>query len=401
MRPPACGTIVLVMTETLQDPLPPPPSPPAPAARRLVRHPDDKAIGGVCAAFGRFTDTDPVLWRVLFAALVLFGGAGLVIYALAWLLIPRVDQPHSFVERHLRHADQSVSVAGVILLFLVALVLFAAIDDGSGVVVLAVVVALAYLVARERRGAEPGAVPAATAWQPTGAPSSYGVPPVAQPFAPPFASPVAAEPRASKARSILGPVTLSAAALVAGLLLLLRELGTTGITGPRVLAATILVIGFGLLVGTWYGRARWLLAVGLVLGLVLVPATAFQDVDLAGGAGERTWVPTASNGITEYKLGAGEATLDLRQLEPGAVDMVRAQIGFGSLVVLVPDDLRVRISTDVGLGEVIEDVDDRRLRTERFGDDREVLELGPSTGPELEVDLQVGVGEIEVRRVQG
>jgi len=397
MRPPACGTIVVVMTETLQDPLPPPPSPPAHAARRLVRHPDDKAIGGVCAAFGRFTDTDPVLWRVLFAALVLFGGAGLVIYALAWLLIPRVDQPQSFVERHLRNADQSVSVAGVILLFLVALVLFAAIDDGSGVVVLAVVVALAYLVARERRTAEPGTGPGATAWQPAGEPSSYGVPPVAQPFA----APVAAEPRAPKARSILGPVTLSAAALVTGLLLLLRELGTTGITGPRVLAAAMLVIGVGLLIGTWYGRARWLLALGLVLGLVLVPVTALQDVRFAGGAGERTWVPTASNGITEYQLGAGEATLDLRQLEPGAVDGLRAQVGFGSLVVLVPDDLRVRISTDVGLGEVIEDVDDRRLRTERFGGDREVLELGPSTGPELELDLQVGLGEIEVRRVQG
>lgn len=397
MRPPACGTIVLVMTETLQDPLPPPPAPPAPAARRLVRHPDDKAIGGVCAAFGRFTDTDPVLWRVLFAALVLFGGAGLVIYALAWLLIPRVDQPQSFVERHLRNADQSVSVAGVILLFLVALVLFAAIDDGSGVVVLAVVVALAYLVARERRTAEPGTGPGATAWQPAGEPSSYGVPPVAQSFAPP----VAAEPRAPKARSILGPVTLSAAALVTGLLLLLRELGTTGITGPRVLAAAMLVIGVGLLIGTWYGRARWLLAIGLVLALVLVPVTAFQDVDFAGGAGERTWVPTASNGRTDYDLGAGEATLDLRQLEQGSADTISARVGFGSLVVLIPEDLRVRISTEVGLGEVIEDVDNRSVRTERFGDDRAVLELGPSTGPQLELDLQVGLGEIEVRHVQG
>lgn len=397
MRPPACETIVVAMTETLQDPLPPPPPPPAPAARRLVRHPDDKAIGGVCAAFGRFTDTDPVLWRVLFAALVLFGGAGLVLYALAWLLIPRADQPQSFVERHLRNADQSVSVAGVILLFLVALVLFAAIDDGSGVVVLAVVVALAYLVARERRGAEPGTEPGETAWQPAGEPSSYGVPPVAHPFAPP----VAAEPRAPKQRSVLGPVTLSAAALVAGVLLLLRELGATGITGPRVLAAAMLVIGVGLLVGTWYGRARWLLAVGLVLGLVLVPVTAFQDVDVAGGAGERTWVPTASNGTTVYKLGAGEATLDLRQLEPGSFDAIRAEVGFGSLVVLVPEDLRVRIVSEVGLGEVLQVADGREVRTERFGDDREVLELGPSTGPQLELDLQVGLGEIEVRDVQG
>lgn len=393
MCAPGCATIVVAMTETLQDPLPPPPPTPPPTARRLVRHPDDKTIGGVCAAFGRYTDTDPVLWRVLFAALVLFGGAGLVLYALAWLLIPRADQPQSFVERHLRNADQSVSVAGVILLFLVALVLFAAIDDGSGVVVLAVVAALAYLVARERRGGEPGTEPGEPAWQPIGAPSSYGVPPVTQPFAPP----VAADPRAPKSRSILGPVTLSAAALMAGVLLLLRELGATAVTGPRVLAATILVVGLGLLVGTWYGRARWLLAVGLLLALLLVPVTAFQDADFAGGAGERTWVPTASNGTTVYKLGAGEATLDLRQLEPGSVEAIRAEVGFGSLVVLVPEDLRVRVVTEVGLGEVLQVAE---ARTERFGDDREVFELGPSTGPQLELDLQVGLGEIEVRDVQ-
>ncbi len=399
MRTPVCETIVVAMTETLQNPLPPPPpSPtPPPAARRLVRHPDDKAIGGVCAAFGRFTDTDPVLWRVLFAALVLFGGAGLVLYALAWLLIPRADQPQSFVERHLRHADQSVSVAGVLLLFLVALVLFASIDDGSGVVVLAVVAALAYLVARERRGAEPGTESKEAAWQPAAAPSSYGVPPVAQPFAPP----VAAEPRAPRSRSILGPVTLSAAALVTGLLLLLRELGADAVTAPRVLAAAILVIGVGLLVGTWFGRARWLLAVGLVLALVMVPVTAFQDVRFAGGAGERTWVPSASNGTTVYKLGAGEATLDLRQLEPGSVEAIRAEVGFGSLVVLVPENLRVRVVTEVGLGEVTQVADGRETRTERFGDERETFELGPDTGPEIELALKVGLGEIEVRRVQG
>ena len=408
MRPPACGTIVLVMTETLQDPLPPPPSPPAPAARRLVRHPDDKAIGGVCAAFGRFTDTDPVLWRVLFAALVLFGGAGLVIYALAWLLIPRVDQPQSFVERHLRNADQSVSVAGVILLFLVALVLFAAIDDGSGVVVLAVVVALAYLVARERRTAEPGTGPGATAWQPASEPSSYGVPPVAQPFAPP----VAAEPRAPKARSILGPVTLSAAALVTGLLLLLRELGTTGITGPRVLAAAMLVVGVGLLVGTWYGRARWLLAVGLALGLVLVPVAAFSGTPgpFRAGVGERTWIPTGDDRRTVFELGAGEATLDLRQLSPAMSDgapmprSLRAEVGLGSLVVLVPQDLTVSITSSVRLGElVVLDTDGRRtaVASENPRGISTTRSYGPPGDRQLELELVVGAGEIEVRRVQG
>lgn len=416
MCDPPRGTIVVAMTETLQDPLPPPPpTPPPPLPRRLVRDPDDQVVAGVCAALGRFTDTDPVLWRVLVAAFALFGGAGLALYGLAWLLIPRAGQQASFVERHLRHPDRSVSTGGVVLLALLALVLLALLDNGSGAAVLVVVGGLAYLVARERRTAAPGTTvpPAAgTAWTPAGEPSSYGVPPLGAPSAdspPSYETPwkyetLTTEPRAPRQRSILGPLTLSAAALVAGALLLLRELGATAVTGPRVLAAAILVVGAGLLVGTWYGRARWLLAVGLALGLALgltVLTTTALDGRLSGGVGERTWVPSASDGRTSYQLGAGDAVLDLRELEPGAADTIRAELGLGSLVVLVPDDLRVRVLTDVGIGEVSTQDDPlSRFDERRERGDRQVLELGPASGPELELDLQVGVGEIEVRRVQ-
>ena len=43
------------MTETLHEPLPdppPPPPPPPPAGHRLERDPDDRVVGGVCAALG-------------------------------------------------------------------------------------------------------------------------------------------------------------------------------------------------------------------------------------------------------------------------------------------------------------------------------------------------------------
>lgn len=370
MRGPSHATMVAAMTETLQDPLPPTP------VRRLVRDSDDKVVGGVCAAVGRYTDTDPVLWRVVVGALAVAGGAGFALYALAWLLIPRADQPASFAERQLRRPDRSVNVAGVVLLVVVTLVLLALLDDGSGAVVVVVVAGLAFLVARERRvagPAAPGDVPYAAA----GAPSSYGVPPVA-PYAP-------VAPAPPRERSVLGPVTLSVAALVAGVLLVLREAGQDWVTAPRVIAAAMLVVGAGLVVGTWVGRARWLLAVGLVLGLLLVPASAAD-----GGAGDRTWVPTAADGTTTFRLGAGEAVLDLRQLEPGSVDEIAARVGLGSLTVLVPDDLRVRATTDVGLGEVRQDGERDRTDT---------IVLGPVAGDELRLDLEVGVGEIEVRRV--
>jgi phage shock protein PspC (stress-responsive transcriptional regulator) len=399
------GSIVVVMTETLQDALPPePPPPPPPSARRLARRPDDKVVAGVCAAAGRYTDTDPVLWRVLFAALALFGGAGVALYVLAWLLIPRADQPTSFVERQLRRPDRSVSIGGVLLLGVITVLVLGLADDGSGLLVLLVVGTLAFLVSRDRNAAVAGTPAAPATWTAAGEPSSYGVPPTGPPTydvppAWPGEPPVPPTPRPS---SILGAVTVSAAALLTGLLLLLRELGVDGITGPRVVAAAMLVVGAGLLVGAWLGRARWLIAVGLALGLVLLPYAAL-DGRLTGGAGERTWVPTAAaTDQPAYRLGAGEAVLDLRELEPPFDAPITAGVGLGQLVVLVPDDLRVRVTTEVGVGEVVErsaDLDGR-LRGQRQRAEDSVFVVGPRSGPALELDLEVGMGQIEVRRGQ-
>ncbi len=147
--------------------------------------------------------------------------------------------------------------------------------------------------------------------------------------------------------------------LVVGGLLLAARGGLDGVTPPRVLAAALLVVGAGLLVGTWYGRARWLLLPGVLLVLALGATTAVQG-PYGWEVGERTWVPADGTGDARYRLGAGEATLDLRGLQPGELDRVRAQVGAGHLVVLVPDGLPVRLSTDVQAGEVVQDGAGRR-----------------------------------------
>ena len=395
------------MTETLHEPPPPPgpqpaaPEPPdgaVPAPRRLVRDPDDKVVAGVCAGLGRYTDTDPVLWRVTVGVLTVFGGAGLVLYLLAWVLVPRTGSPASFAERTLRGPDRTAAVIGAGLLGLVTIAVLDLID--TGLVVLAVVVGVVLLATRERRaGIVPG--PSSRAWGPAAPPSAYGVPPSAYGVAPVVPAWEPAPPAPLRERSVLGPVTLSVATLVAGVLLPLRELGVDGITGPRVLAAALLVVGAGLVVGTWIGRARWLFAVGVVLALLLVPAAAL-DGGLAGGAGERTWVPVAADDGAGYELGAGEATLDLRRVEPGSVGALTARVGLGRLLVLVPDDLRVRVVPEIGLGELVRDDGDGRTVSgaEPF-DDRGVDEvlLGPADGRELVLGAEVGLGELEVRRV--
>src|ERR1043166_3576339 len=81
---------------------PPPPPPPGTSgyATRfgLVRPYRDRYLAGVCGAFARATNTDPVLWRVLFPVTMLAGGLGAVVYLLGWLLIPAEGDTGSPIE---------------------------------------------------------------------------------------------------------------------------------------------------------------------------------------------------------------------------------------------------------------------------------------------------------------
>ncbi|MCZ6600626.1 MAG: PspC domain-containing protein [Acidobacteria bacterium] len=61
-------------------------------ARRLTRNTRKAILGGVAAGFGDYIDMDPVLIRLIFIILCLAGGAGLIIYIVAWLVMPRDDQ---------------------------------------------------------------------------------------------------------------------------------------------------------------------------------------------------------------------------------------------------------------------------------------------------------------------
>lgn len=384
------------MTETLLDPPPGGPPPPPP---RLARETDEKVVAGVCAGLARYTATDPVLWRVAVAVLAVFGGTGFVLYALAWLLLPRIDQRESAAERMLRRPAGALSVAGVVVLVLAAVVVLGiSVDGGPGLGVLLVLGGVAYLVLRERRDAPPtpvayGPSPLATA--------SYGPSTWSDGGAPP---PVA---RAPRERSALGTLTLSLTVLVTGILLALRENGVESLTLARVLAVALLLAGAGLVVGTWWGRARGLAVVGLALAGLLVPAALLEESpgSLRGGLGERTWVPAdATARDRSFELGAGEAVLDLRQLPTGgARRVIQAQVGLGKIVVLVPEDLVVRVSAEVGLGEiVVRELDGARIdRGNQDGTDvsEEFVVGSPARDASVEVDLEVGVGEIEVRRV--
>ncbi|WP_319506786.1 PspC domain-containing protein [uncultured Methanolobus sp.] len=56
---------------------------------KLRRSRNDRMLAGVCAGLGEYLGVDPVVVRLLWAVGTFFSlGTGLLIYVLAWIIIP-------------------------------------------------------------------------------------------------------------------------------------------------------------------------------------------------------------------------------------------------------------------------------------------------------------------------
>ncbi|MFQ3275686.1 MAG: phage shock protein C [Candidatus Nanohaloarchaea archaeon] len=56
--------------------------------KKLYRSETDRILGGVCGGIAEVYDLDPTLVRLAALFIVLWGGSGLLIYLLAWLIMP-------------------------------------------------------------------------------------------------------------------------------------------------------------------------------------------------------------------------------------------------------------------------------------------------------------------------
>ncbi len=54
----------------------------------LHRSRTNQIIAGVCSGIGLYFAVDPNIVRLLFAVLTLFGGSGIIIYILLWIILP-------------------------------------------------------------------------------------------------------------------------------------------------------------------------------------------------------------------------------------------------------------------------------------------------------------------------
>jgi phage shock protein C len=76
-------------------------------SRRLYRSRQDRIVAGVCGGLGHYFNVEPVLVRIGFVALTFAGGAGILVYLLAAILIPQATPEEDFARRMPR---QSVKV---------------------------------------------------------------------------------------------------------------------------------------------------------------------------------------------------------------------------------------------------------------------------------------------------
>ena len=66
-------------------------------SKRLYRIREGRVVAGVCAGIAAYFGIDPTLVRLLFALFTIFGGAGVLLYLVAWIVIPEEDSDGSSI----------------------------------------------------------------------------------------------------------------------------------------------------------------------------------------------------------------------------------------------------------------------------------------------------------------
>ncbi len=391
-------------------------------------------VAGVAEGLSRHLDIDPLLIRIIFGALTVFGGTGIVLYLIAWLTIPSDDAYDSPASGALRQDPERVIVAGlslaavagavtllgaigfatprpwpVITVSLLALVLFALFSRRGGqtrpslpqptpyagvvpggrpgtadTTDDATATATAPVVTPDERAAEVSAW-----WQRAGdsgssTPSGHFTPPVPPP-------PL---PRGPRPRSRLTPLALALMILTLGGIWFVDAAGAD--VHPSVYPGSVLAItAAALLLGSWYGRAKLLIPIGLLSALV----TAGFIVVGTGPYGERVYTPTTAAAVqSRYEHGAGRLVLNLDEVRDianldGRSIVVDSHVG--QVQVIVPTSVDAEIRAHVTGGEitgaaVTEDVGN--------GGQQAVIEARGDDRPHIVIHVDLRFGQIEIFR---
>ena len=407
---------------------------------RLRRITGDRKIAGVAGGIARHLDIDPLVVRVTFVVLTLFGGAGLVMYAAGWLLLPEDGEQR----QPLGLDDRSRSVAIILAGVLGACLLVGQWDwfwVPGPLILVALVVWLVMSKRNENQaspthpatpsapppGAGPNAVTPDQRWGSSPVAPAYERAPLTeaapayqpyqasddqtddqpydqvyeqgyqQPPAPPeptrHVTPAPRNPR--KRGPKLFWFTMALAALAVGIVGIVDVSGAS-VAGSTYSAVVVAVVGVMLLVGSFFGRAGGLILIGLLAAAATGIGLAAEKWD-----GDRVTITPETSALVEdsYSYDVGEYVLDLTDLDdPEALDnqTIEMTLDVGELDVVVPEGMDVTVTGRVdGIGGMTLfgeesggfEATDTRTFDGGVGDDV----------PHLTLDLQVDVGHIDVR----
>ena len=316
--------------------------------RRLRRRSDERVLGGVAGGLGDYFNVDPILIRILLVASLVFGGLGLFLYLVAWILVPDDASDTSIVQRTFGgNGFGGGALGGVLLVIAIVVgvgfagsVVFGLQGDGGAfLIALAVIGVGAYLLQRDR------AVPATVIEGAAAVDASVAEPTVAP-------RPVVRRP--VRPPSPLGWYSVGAALVGIGLLALAATSGTLAVQPLHYIGVVFAALAGGLLVGTVWGHARFLIVLGVLL-LPLAWTASLVNVPLDGPWGSSYHAPTSAGAVLdEYRMAGGQLTLDLTGLEAdtGEPITIDAGVAFGVIRVYVPDDVAVEVDASVGGGEI-------------------------------------------------
>lgn len=128
-----------------------------PQIKRLERSRTDKVVAGVSGGLGRYFDLTPTVFRLGFVVLTLLGGAGILVYLAAALVMPKEGEDRSTAEEIL--ANRREHPARLVALGLLAVAILSLLARAStwptagGAWFLIIVAALIFLWTSKKRGA--------------------------------------------------------------------------------------------------------------------------------------------------------------------------------------------------------------------------------------------------------
>jgi predicted membrane protein len=183
-------------------------------------------------------------------------------------------------------------------------------------------------------------------------------------------------------------VAVGAILLATGVVWLLATLGAIELTYRAWIGIVLIAIGLTIML---LPRSHGMLALlGVVVAIAGAPALLVNGDVLAGGIGERTETPASAAELGAFRQGIGRLTVDLSSLAFDAEHpLVRASVGIGELVVLVPSGSDVSVEAHAGIGSI-------GTPDESRGGLDVTLEssLQGEIGGEIWLELEVGMGAI-------